>query len=86
MSQANALKRLDAIESAQCQAFVDRYLAYVAHVDGLTPCEVATLRERVMKSGASPEPPTPGEIANAHQMWDEMVAWEVATGRTGEAA
>ncbi len=86
MSQANALKRLDAIESVQRQAFMDRYLAYVAHVDGLTPDEVAGLRERVMKSGANPEPATPDEIATAHQLWDEMVVWEVATGRSGEAA
>ncbi len=86
MSQSNALKRLEAIESVQRQAFVDRYLAYVTHVDGLTPNEVATLRDRAMESGASPEPATPDEITNAQQLWDEMVAWEVATGRTGEAA
>ncbi len=84
MSQA--MKRLTVIESAQRQAFADRYLTYVAHVDGLTPNEVATLRERAMESGASPEPATPDEIANAQQLWDVMVAWEVATGRTGEAA
>ncbi len=83
---AHALNPLAVLESVQHQAFADRYLTYVAHVDGLTPNEVANLRERAMESGASPEPATPDEIANAQQLWDEMVAWEVATGRTGEAA
>ncbi len=85
MSQIDAFKRLAALEAARHQAVVDRYLAYVAHVDELTPNEVAELRTG-SASGVRSEPATPDEIANAQQLWDEMVAWEVATGRTGGAA
>ena len=86
MSQVDAFKRLAALEAARHQAVVDRYLAYVAHVDELTPNEVAVLHDSAIGSGVRSEPATPDEIANAQQLWDEMVAWEVATGRTGEAA
>ena len=79
------LKRLTVLESVRHQEVVDRYVAYVAHVDELTPNEVAELRTG-SASGVRSEPATPDEIANAQQLWDEMVAWEVATGRTGEAA
>ncbi len=73
-------RRIEALEVHTAGHAVDRYIAYVTHVDGLTEAEAHTLRAAVDDNGQPPEPPTRDELANVRAVWAQMEAWEAAQG------
>ena len=81
------VKRLEALEAARRQTSagpaIDRYIAYVAHIDEMTDAEVAALREAALNPAPDRAPLTPQEIARANQRWDDMLAWEMTRSDAG---
>ena len=73
-------RRIEALEAHTTGRAVDRYIAYVTHVDSLTEAEAHTLRVAIDENGQQPEPPTCDELANARAVWAQMEAWEAAQG------
>ena len=73
-------RRIEALEAQTVGRAVDRYIAYVTHVDGQTEAEAHTLRAVVDENGPPPEPPTCDELANVRAIWAQMEAWEAAQG------
>jgi len=73
-------RRLDALEAHTAGRAVDRYIAYVTHVDRLTEPEAHALRPVVDENGQPPESLTCDELANARAVWAQMEAWESAQG------
>lgn len=80
--QRDAHSRLDRLEARQrevtLEAEMDRYLVFVADVDGLTPSEAQKLRANAMAAALDPQsqPATDDEISHASAQFDKMLAWE----------
>lgn len=78
----NLVKRVERLEVDQragtIVADMDRYLTFVADVDGLTPLEVQELRTNAMAAVADPrrQPATDAELCHIASQIDAMVAWE----------
>ena len=68
-------RRIEALEAQTTGRTLDRYIAYVTHIDGLTDAEAHELRAAVVENGQRPEPPTRDELANARAIWAQMEAW-----------
>jgi len=73
-------RRIEALEAHTTGRAVDRYIAYVTHVDGLTEAEAHELRAAVNENGQPPEPPTCDELANVRAVWAQMEVWEAEQG------
>jgi len=87
MSQADALRRLEQLEAHQREvtlgAEIDRYLTFVAAVDGLTSSQVQEMRANVMAEMGrdARDPPTDDEIQNVERQMQAMITWEQETVR-----
>ncbi len=73
-------RRIEALEVHMAGHAVDRYIAYVTHVDGLTEAEAHELRAAVNENGQPSEPPTCDELANVRAVWAQMEVWEAEQG------
>lgn len=75
----DGFKRLEILEAHQREVTmgvdIDRYLGFVAAVDGLTPSQVQEVRANVV-ADLGREPPTDAEVRNAEDQWNAMIAWE----------